>query len=159
MEQPITKKSILDYVNRIRQMEISKPEIVKIRERICDKLDVLMIPLAKAMERVENNQAKIKEHWEEYGDNYNSIPTLHSIIPNYVESFGDIVALTFEEKSILVNGIINLFETADKQIMEVSPVEEKEIEPEVEEVEPEPEEKPKKKRGRKKKNEALSSED
>lgn len=137
----VTKKSILNYVEEIRGLELNKPDLIAIRDRICDKLDVLLIPLAKSMERIEENQTKIREHWDEYGDNYNSIPTLHSAVPNYVESFGDFVALTFEEKSILAKEIIKLFSIADTQKMEIFPEPDEEKE----------EEKPKRKYTKKKK--------
>ena len=121
MQEQVTKKSILNYIEEIRKLELNKPDLIAIRERICDKLDVLLIPLAKSMERIEENQKKIREHWEQYGDNYNSIPTLHSAVPNYVESFGDFVALAFEEKSILTKEIIKLFSISDTQKMEIFP--------------------------------------
>lgn len=150
-EEQVTEKSILNYVDKIRKLDLKKNEIRRIQERICDKLDVLMIPMAKTMERVKDNKAKIEKHWEDFGDNYNSIPTLHSNVPNFTESFGELVALNFEEREILVGELLKLLELADKQKIEIEPVEEVNPEKEIPDIKP----KKKKKRTKKRKSDKL----
>jgi len=112
-EQPTGKESILNYIKELELLTLENKKAELLRENLVGNLDVLSYPLTTIMNRIEDDGAKIKEHWTEYGDNYNSLPVLHSTIPRYNESFGEFIALAFKEKRILIDLIIKLFEIAE----------------------------------------------
>jgi len=113
-EQPTGKESIVNYIKELEKLKLENKEAELLREKLVGNLDVLSYPLTTIMSRIEDDGNKIKEHWTEYGDNYNALPVLHSTIPRYNESFGEFIALAFKEKKILIDLIIKLFEIAEK---------------------------------------------
>ena len=141
-EQVTGRQSILNYIKKINDLDISNKEVKLIKEKLTGKLDVFLEPLDTVMKRVEDDGRLIKDHWKECGDNYTSLPVLHSTVPRYKESFGEYIRLSFKEKMILVDVIIQLFEIANKvqeNTIEVIPEEKEDIV-----VEPEKKDKKKK---------------
>ncbi len=161
-EQVTGKQSMFDYIKKINGLNISNKEVKLIQEKLTGKLDVFLYPLNNVMKRVEDDGKLIETHWEEYGDNYTALPVLHSTVPRYKESFGEYISLSFKEKMILVDVIIQLFEIANKvqeNTIEIVPEEKEDIV-----IEPEKKEKKKKEKKIKiilpkeeKKNETLPS--
>ena len=129
-EQVTGKKSMFDYIKKINDLAITNKEVKLIQEKLTGKLDVFLYPLSNVMKRVEDDGKLIEDHWEECGDNYTALPILHSTVPRYKESFGEYIRLSFKEKMILVEVIIQLFELTNKipeNTIEILPEEKKDI--------------------------------
>ena len=131
-DKPTGKESWFDYVKELKKLEPTNKKVKLIIDGLVSNLDVLSYPLKTIMDRIENDGSIIKRHWNDYGDNYSSLPVLHSTVPRYEESFGEFVGLSFKEKLILVNVLKKLFKLADKHKEDTI-----EILPEKEDVEPE----------------------
>ena len=156
------KQSMFDYIKKINDLNITNKKVKLIQEKLTGKLDVFLYPLSTVMQRVEDDGEIIETHWKSFGDNYTSLPVLHSTVPRYKESFGEYIALSFKEKMIIVDVLIQLFEFADRvpeNTIEVLPEKKEDII-----IEPEKKEKKKKEKKIKiilpkeeKKNETLPS--
>lgn len=114
-EEQVTKKSSINYIEKIDKLPLSKKEARAIQERIVDKLNVLTYSMNIIREKIEDEMLEIENHWKDFGDNYNSIPILYSTIPSFTKSFGNFIALSYEENKIIVEELMEALKLADKQ--------------------------------------------
>ena len=134
------EQSMFDYIKDLEKLNLTNKKVKSIQERLISNLDIMLHPLTTIMNRIKDDGNKIRTHWDEYGDNYSSLPILHSTVPRYEESFGEFIGLSFKEKLILIDAMKKLFELADREEPII------EVVPENEEIVVEPEKKKEKKK-------------
>ena len=124
------EQSMFDYIRDLEKLNLTNKNVKLIQERLISNLDIMLHPLTTIMNRIKDDGNKIRTHWDNYGDNYSSLPILHSTVPRYEESFGEFIGLSFKEKLILIDAMKKLFELADKvpeHSIEVLPEKEEDI--------------------------------
>lgn len=113
MEEQITKKdSLMPYIEELEDLS-TKKILEPIKKSYVDKLNTLQIPMARIIERFNNYDTKIVNHWKKFGQNYDINPTL-SLVPILQDSFSDYITMALQERNILVDFVKELLEKANE---------------------------------------------
>jgi len=104
----------LKYLEKIDQIKLESDELITMKGALKEKLSILRMPLASIMQRNDEHNTEITNHWREHGDTYDGIPVLSSSVPGFQKSFGEYIMIQEQEKMILVKALIEAFEKADK---------------------------------------------
>lgn len=102
----------LDYIGQIDKLQITLPELKKVKDRLSENLGILFDSLEISMQNLDSNLITLMDYWKEYGHNYDLIPEL-SAIPHLENAIKAYIRVTHKEKLLLVKGFIEVLETAN----------------------------------------------
>ncbi|MAG61805.1 hypothetical protein CMI43_03250 [Candidatus Pacearchaeota archaeon] len=106
------KGHFMPYLDELKDIETSK-KLIAIKERYVDKLITLRVPMIRAIDKFDDFNVKIENHWKAYGKNYDINPEL-STVPILQASFSDYITLNLEKEKILVDFIKELLRKAQE---------------------------------------------